>query len=141
MPGTGRRATGRRAVLLALSATLVGCASSEQGTSPGADGTSAAPSPPTSSASGSVDPSLAGVVDQARADLAARLGVAGSSLTVVSAEVVTWPDAGLGCRKPGMVYAQVVTDGSRTVLEHDGTRYDYHTGGRTAVPFLCEHPG
>jgi hypothetical protein len=88
-----------------------------------------------------VDESLRPVAAAAVADLAGRLGVDPASVVVVSAELVTWPDAGLGCRQPGRMYAQVVTDGSRTVLEHDGKRYAYHTGGRTAEPFLCEHPG
>ncbi len=61
-------------------------------------------------------------------------------VAVLLAEVVTWPDAGLGCRRPGMRYLQVPVDGSRTVLEHGGRRYSYHTGGRTAVPFLCARP-
>jgi hypothetical protein len=89
----------------------------------------------------SIDPGLAGVVRQARADLAGRLGVPVDDVLVVRAEVVTWPDAGLGCRRPGMRYTQVPVDGSRTVLEHGGRRYAYHTGGRAAAPFLCERPG
>ncbi len=88
-----------------------------------------------------VDPALASVVEQARADLAARLGVPASEIAVRSAELVSWPDGGLGCRAPGMRYKQVPVDGSRTVLEHGGRRFDYHTGGRRAVPFLCQHPG
>ncbi len=101
------------------------------------------PSSSTPSPSGkeSVDPSLDRVVQLARADLAERLGVAESSIEAVSAQIVTWPDAGLGCRAPGRVYAQVVSDGSRTVLAHAGRQFTYHTGGRTAVPFLCEQPG
>ena len=96
---------------------------------------------PSSPGPGSVDPSLAAVMQQARADLASRLGVPESEIAVLSAELVSWPDRGLGCRAPGMQYAQVPTDGSRTVLEHGGRRFEYHTGGRRAAPFLCEHPG
>lgn len=90
---------------------------------------------------GPVDPGLHGLVDQARSDLAGRLGVAAQDITTVSAAVVTWPDSGLGCRERGRVYLQVPTDGSRIVLSHGGRDYAYHTGGRTLVPFLCEHPG
>ena len=99
------------------------------------------PPPSTPAGQGSVDPALSPVVEHARADLAQRLEVSESSITVVSAELVSWPDAGLGCRAPGRMYAQVPTDGSRTILEHGGRRFAYHTGGRTAVPFLCEKPG
>lgn len=99
------------------------------------------PPPSTPAGQGSVDPSLAPVVEQARADLAVRLKVPESSINTISAEMVNWPDAGLGCRAPGRMYAQVPTDGSRTILEHGGRRFAYHTGGRTAVPFLCEKPG
>jgi len=88
-----------------------------------------------------VDAGLTRQVDAALADLADRIDVPASALVVLSAEVVTWPDAGLGCRRPGMRYKQVPVDGSRVVLEHAGRRYEYHTGGRARVPFLCEHPG
>jgi hypothetical protein len=60
---------------------------------------------------------------------------------VLSGELVTWPDAALGCRQPGRNYAQMLTDGARVVLAHGGRTYSYHTGGRTGgTPFLCEHP-
>lgn len=81
------------------------------------------------------------LVAHAVTDLAGRLGVAASAVGVVSAECVTWPDAGLGCRRPGMRYPQVPVDGARIVLEHAGRRFAYHCGGRTPTPFLCENPG
>jgi hypothetical protein len=93
----------------------------------------------------SVDPGLPRQVALAVADLAERLGLApeeaAGAVEVVLAEVVTWPDAGLGCRRPGMRYLQVPVDGCRIVLRHDGARYSYHAGGRVQVPFLCERPG
>jgi hypothetical protein len=79
-------------------------------------------------------------VDQAVADLANRLGDDPSSITVVSAEAVIWPDAGLGCPEPGMVYTQVQVDGLLIMLSTDGNEYRYHAGGRVSVPFLCENP-
>jgi hypothetical protein len=94
----------------------------------------------------SVDPSLADQVALALADLAERLGLdpggdAVAAIEVLAAEVVTWPDSGLGCRNPGMRYPQVPVDGCRIVLRHADRRYSYHAGGRSAVPFLCERPG
>ena len=87
-----------------------------------------------------VDPALSGVVTQALDDLAQRLGVPTDAITVTSAAAVTWPDGALGCRQPGMMYPQVLVDGARIVLAHDGRRYSYHSGGRARTPFLCEQP-
>jgi len=44
-------------------------------------------------------------------------------------------DASLGCPKPDMVYAQVITPGFLVVLEAMGDEYEYHTDvGRFVVP-------
>ncbi|MDQ4084408.1 MAG: hypothetical protein M3165_01185 [Actinomycetota bacterium] len=72
-------------------------------------------------------------------DLARRLGVDRSEVTVVSVEEVTWRDGSLGCPRPGMMYPQVLTDGVRVVLQAQGRRYEYHAGGRRPA-FLCENP-
>lgn len=87
---------------------------------------------------GTVDPGLLPLVDQARTDLAGRLGVGAESIALISAELVEWPDASLGCPQPGMVYQQIPSDGSVIVLSSGGTQYRYHTGGSEYVPFLCE---
>lgn len=87
-----------------------------------------------------IDPGLTPAVAVAVDDLAGRLAVPPAEIDVVSAQVVTWPDAALGCRQPGRMYAQIVTDGARIVLAHGGRRFSYHTGGRVSTPFLCEHP-
>ena len=106
--------------------------------------TSAAPSPGTEpGASPGPDPALDATsppVDTAVADLAQRLGVDPATVAVVSARDVKWPDASLGCPEPGMVYAQVLTEGVLVVLEAGGRRYQYHAGPGRA-PFLCESPG
>jgi hypothetical protein len=85
-----------------------------------------------------MDPGLRPLVDQARSDLARRLGVDPEAVGVVRANLVEWPDTSLGCPRPGMVYAQVPTDGSQIILSHGGVEYPYHTGGSRYVPFLCE---
>lgn len=69
------------------------------------------------------------------ADLARRLDVPESAITVRTVESVEWPDASLGCPQPGMMYAQVITPGYRIVLEAGGKRYEYHTSQTHAV--LC----
>jgi len=85
-----------------------------------------------------IDPGLLPLVDQAKADLAGRLGVDTGAIAVISGELVEWSDASLGCPQPGMVYAQVPTDGSLIILSHGGAEYRYHTGGSVYIPFLCE---
>lgn len=85
-----------------------------------------------------IDPGLAPLVDQAKGDLAGRLEVGADAIAVISAELVEWSDASLGCPQPGMAYAQVPTDGSLIVLSHGGAEYRYHTGGSVYMPFLCE---
>lgn len=85
------------------------------------------------------EPQPRGAVGDAVDDLAHRLGVDPSDITVVSSEEVTWRDGSLGCPRPGMMYTQVLTNGSRVVLESDGKRYEYHAGGRRSA-FLCENP-
>lgn len=88
----------------------------------------------------SIEPGLTGIVKRATADLGERLDVGVGEISVVSAELVTWGDASHGCPQKGRVYVQVVEDGSRIILAHGGTRYEYHTGGSATVPFLCTTP-
>lgn len=76
-------------------------------------------------------------LEQAKTDLAERLSVPLDQITLVSAEEVTWPDSSLGCPEPGMMYAQVLTSGSRIILTAGGRTYEYHSGGNRE-PFLCE---
>ena len=77
------------------------------------------------------------LVDLAKTDLAERLGIEIDAITLISYQDVIWPDSSLGCPQPGMAYLQVPKDGSRIILEFEGTTYDYHTGGGRD-PFLCE---
>ncbi len=89
---------------------------------------------------GEIDEGLRPFIDMAIADLAARLGIGASAISVVSARLVVWPNAALGCPQPGMSYAQVAVDGSLIELEAGGLYYRYHTGGNTFTPFLCTTP-
>lgn len=82
------------------------------------------------------DPELVPVVEQARADLAARIDVAESSIEVVSSDTVTWSDGSLGCPEEGKMYTQALVQGSRVVLNAEGETYDYHAGS-DGDPFLC----
>jgi hypothetical protein len=73
-------------------------------------------------------------VQAAVADAALQTGQDASSIDVVLAEPVDWPDTSLGCPQPGIAYAQVVTPGWLIQLEADNARLTYHSeaesGGR-----------
>lgn len=86
---------------------------------------------------GEVDPALDRLVRESVADLAPRLGVDEAEITAISATTVTWPNAGLGCPEPGMMFTQVLVDGALVELEHGGQVYRYHAGG-SGSPFLCD---
>lgn len=77
--------------------------------------------------------------DAAVADLAERLNVDGSTITVAVAESIVWPDGALGCPEPGMAYTQVQVEGSRAVLIQGNSTYFYHGGEGSPGPFLCEN--
>lgn len=88
---------------------------------------------------GSIDPGLTPFVEIATVDLSERLGVGTDAIETLTAVLVTWPDASLGCPEPGQVYAQVLTDGSVIELGFDGSVYRYHSGG-SRTPFPCDRP-
>ena len=95
---------------------------------------------PGGTVTGSVDAQLKSLVEVAVADLVGRLHVDAPSITVVSAQPMTWPDGGLGCPRPGMAYPQTQVDGALIELSAGGTVYRYHSGGSRG-PFLCENAG
>jgi hypothetical protein len=77
------------------------------------------------------------LISLAVADLAERLSIATTEITLVSAEAVVWPDASLGCPQPDMLYRQVPVDGALIILQAGEREYAYHSGG-SREPFLCE---
>jgi hypothetical protein len=72
-------------------------------------------------------------------DLATRLSLDGQSISVVSAEAVTWPNAALGCPLSGKVYAQGTVPGFRIRLKAEDQEYAYHTD-QTGQFVLCATP-
>jgi len=96
-------------------------------------------SPDSTEAKGT-DPGLQTPIESAVVDLADRLGVDQAEVEVVAAYLVTWSDSSLGCPHPDMSYAQVLTDGAVIELGVGETVYNYHMGGSTYTPFLCEEP-
>jgi len=75
------------------------------------------------------------IVAQVKKDLAARLNVADSEIDVTSIKAVQWNDSSLGCPKPGMAYATVITPGYVLILKAGDQEYTYHTGPNRFV--LC----
>ena len=73
------------------------------------------------------------VVEEARQDLAQRLGVSAAAIRVDSFERVDWPDSCLGLAAADEFCAQVITPGYSVVLEHAGESYRYRTGLESAV--------
>ena len=71
-----------------------------------------------------------------RQDLAQRLKIPLDQVSVFSVEAVDWPDTSLGCPKPNVLYAQVITPGYEILLDVGGQQYSYHTGGGSFV--LCQ---
>lgn len=85
------------------------------------------------------DPIAAEFVLQARADLAARLGISPDAIVVLSSEAVEWSDTSLGCPEEGFAYATVIVPGYQIVLAVDDQTYAYHTDYQQI--FLCEQAG
>jgi hypothetical protein len=80
---------------------------------------------------------LESLIKKASEDLAQRLSISLTQVTLVEAKAVVWPDSSMGCPQPGMSYLQVPEDGALIVLEVEGKRYEYHSGGKRGL-FLCE---
>ena len=99
------------------------------------------PDIPPSTTSGSPAPILlpAEIVEPILDDAAARSGVARDQLVVARAEPVTWPDGGLGCPEPGMMYIQVLVDGYWVVVQTGKQELDYR-GSERGVFRLCPQP-
>lgn len=74
-------------------------------------------------------------VIKAKQTLSQSLSVDEAQLSVQEVTSVQWPDSSLGCPQPGMMYAQVITDGYKVLLKLKNTVYPVHVGGNRAV--LC----
>jgi hypothetical protein len=79
-------------------------------------------------------------VEAALADAAVHLGVARADLQVERVEAHEWGDSSLGCPRPGLQYAQVVTPGYLIVISGAGAavkQLEYHSDARGRV-VLCQ---
>lgn len=80
------------------------------------------------------------LVQLAKQDLVQRVsGLSESEIAVVRTSQETWRDTSLGCPEPGRMYAQVIVDGYRIILEARGQRYEYHTDASSQVAY-CRNP-
>jgi len=100
-------------------------------------GTDPPTTPPSAPGAGvpDVDDAAAAAID----DLAGRIGVEPSAVTVVRDERVTWRDGSTGCPKAGMAYTQALVPGRRLILESGGQRFAYHAGRSGALAY-CATP-
>jgi hypothetical protein len=83
------------------------------------------------------DAGLQNLIERAKEDLAQRLKIVLTEISLIDAKAVVWPDASLGCPQPGMKYKQVPEDGALIVLQVNGINYEYHNGGSRGL-FLCQ---
>jgi hypothetical protein len=72
-------------------------------------------------------------VEQAKSDLAERLKVDPSQISVENVEATDFSDASLGVPESGKSYAQVVTPGYIIMLKVDGQTYRYHASEQRVV--------
>jgi hypothetical protein len=79
---------------------------------------------------------LQSLIQLALADAARRTQRDASTLKVISAEPVTWPNGALGCPQPGRQYTQALVPGFRIRIEAAAQVLTYHAG-RRGPPFYC----
>jgi hypothetical protein len=80
-------------------------------------------------------PDLDPLLAQARADLARRLDVSESAITLHDVREAEFPDTSLGVPEPDKTYAEVITPGYVIELAVDGEIYYYH-GAAARVVFV-----
>jgi hypothetical protein len=74
-----------------------------------------------------VDPYLQSLIEKAKGDLAKRLSLSITEISLVGAAGVDWPDSSLGCPQKDMQYTQGIVSGFRIILKVNGKDYFYHT--------------
>ena len=75
----------------------------------------------------SITPPVEKIVQLAQQDLASRLGIDPGMIKLVKSEEMLWPNAALGCPRPGVFYARGRVPGFQIWLDADGTEYVYNT--------------
>ena len=85
-----------------------------------------------------VNSDIQNLIESARQDLAERLAISMTNISLVEVKEVEWSDSSLGCPQPGMEYLQVITPGYLIRLEANGIQYEYHSNRDTYVVY-CEN--
>jgi hypothetical protein len=73
------------------------------------------------------------LVQLAVADLSNRVGIPENVIVIEQVKPIEWPDATLGCPKPGMDFTPVVTPGYIILIQVDEKIYVYHTDDASRV--------
>lgn len=138
-------------LLLLLTATLVACGSADDdraGNDSPVDGGVGTPDDDADGSGGGEDDGadsgssqalLGDEVMTAIDALIEELGIERDTIEVRVTELVTWPDASIGCPQPDEVYTQALVEGYRIVLSADGQQFTFH-GERDGPPLRCEDP-
>lgn len=79
---------------------------------------------------------LARIVEESIDDLASRLSVDASAISVVERRAVTWPDGSLGCPQLEGSHPEGEVEGYQVILQHESRMYIYHAAAG-GDPFLC----
>lgn len=78
------------------------------------------------------------LIEMVKEDLAQRLSVMVTSISLLEIEEVEWSDSSLDCPQPGMSYLQVITPGYRILLEANAQVHEYHSN-KDAYIVYCEN--
>lgn len=100
------------------------------------------PSATPGSGTSAAPPSLSGqaaTAGKAALDLvASSTGLARGELQIVESTSTVWPDSGIGCPQPGMMYMTVLTPGYKFVVQGAGQRYFVHSNRDGSNVILCD---
>jgi len=77
-----------------------------------------------------LSPDMQKIAEQAAEILSKSLNVTPDAVTILSVQSVQWSNAALGCPKPGMMYAQVITPGYLVKAEVNGEIQQVHMNDR-----------
>lgn len=80
------------------------------------------------------------LMDQVFAHAEGHTGVSASTMRVLRAESVTWPDGSLGCPEPGMQYTQALVPGYWVEIAVGDDTLDYRLSEQGGMK-LCETGG
>jgi len=84
-------------------------------------------------------PGVQELIERAKADLAQRLSISQSMISIIETKETSWRDGSLGCPQPGIVYSKFPTPGYIVKLGYGSNEFEYHVSihGDT---LYCENP-